>query len=203
MSMNHFGQWQEATWTTEPASWDLQPDRLIVEAAEGSDFWENTFYGFRHRNGHALLAAWDGDRAVEISFDLKSFTELYDQAGLMLWHDQHQWIKAGIEVNDGVPHAAVVVTDQFSDWSLSPVPEWAGRIVTIRASWSNDAVIIRARTDKHPWRTIRVARFAYATGKKAGPFLCSPKRAGFSVEFLRWKQTAPDGDLHVDPPIEE
>lgn len=197
----HFHRIHEAEWTTEPVQARTEGDRLIVEAQEGSDFWEKTFYGFCHQNGHAMLAPWDGTKAIEVSFDLSSFTELYDQAGLMLWHSQDQWIKAGVEVNDGVAHVGAVVTDRFSDWSLSPVPEWGGRIVTIRASYHDESVVIRARTDEHPWRTIRVARFAYPTNKQAGPFLCSPKRAGFEVAFTKWKLTEPDQDLHTDPPI--
>ncbi|MCM3172493.1 MULTISPECIES: DUF1349 domain-containing protein [unclassified Paenibacillus] len=192
---------QAGTWTTEPVATRMDGERLIVEAKEGSDFWEKTFYGFVHQSGHALLEAWEGNEAIEVSFDLSSFTELYDQAGLMLWHGSNQWIKAGVEVNDGVAHVGAVVTDGYSDWSLSPVPEWGGRIVTIRASYHNEAVVIRARTDEHAWRTIRVARFAYTENKQAGPFLCSPKRAGFEVAFTKWRSTAPDEDLHTDPPI--
>ncbi|MGF9695880.1 DUF1349 domain-containing protein [Paenibacillus sp. MABNR03] len=201
MSAAHFLGSSDARWTTEPVATRTEGERFIVQAQEGSDFWEKTFYGFCHQNGHALLAPWDESKAVEVTFDLSSFTELYDQAGLMLWHSKEQWIKAGVEVNDGVVHIGAVVTDQFSDWSLSPIPEWGGRLVTIRASYHNEAVVIRARTDEHPWRTIRVARFAYPTNKQAGPFLCSPKRAGFEVAFTQWRTTAPDEDLHADPPI--
>lgn len=200
---SNFLQRQAGTWTTEPVASRMEGERLIVEAKEGSDFWEKTYYGFVHQSGHALLEPWEGNEAIEVSFDLNSFTELYDQAGLMLWHSSNQWIKAGVEVNDGVVHVGAVVTDTYSDWSLSPVPDWGGRIVTIRASYHNEAVVIRARTDEHAWRTIRVARFAYPENKQAGPFLCSPKRAGFEVAFTKWRSTAPDEDLHTDPPILE
>lgn len=194
--------WQSGVWSNEPVSAKVLDGAFIVEAAEGSDYWEQTMYGFQHDNGHALLASWEDSEAVEVSFSLQGFTELYDQAGIMLWHSSTEWIKAGIELNDGVPHIGAVVTDEYSDWSLSPVPEWTGGVVTIRASRLNDAVVIRARADNHPWRTIRVARFPYETEKKAGPFVCAPTRAGLQVTFTRWAYTAPDKDIHVDPPTD-
>ncbi|MBW4080349.1 DUF1349 domain-containing protein [Paenibacillus sp. S150] len=191
--------WQSGIWSNEPASAKVQDGLFVVEAAEGSDYWQKTMYGFQHDNGHALLAPWEDREAVEVSFSLQGFTELYDQAGIMLWYNSTVWIKAGIELNDGVPHIGAVVTDGYSDWSLSPVPEWAGEVVTLRASRLNDAVVIRARTETHPWRTIRVARFPYEKGKKAGPFVCAPTRAGLAVTFSRWVHTAPDIDIHTDP----
>ncbi|MDF9854393.1 regulation of enolase protein 1 (concanavalin A-like superfamily) [Paenibacillus sp. PastF-1] len=194
--------WQDGIWSNEPHSVAEQNGKLIVQAVEGSDYWQKTMYGFQHDNGHALLAAWTEGTAVEVSFDAGSLTELYDQAGIMLWHSPLQWIKAGVEINDGVPHIGAVVTDQYSDWSLSPVPEWAGQIVTIRASRLKDAVILRARTGAHPWRTIRVARFPYTGEVQAGPMLCAPTRPGLRVEFTSWISTSPDTDVHDEPPGE-
>ncbi|UQZ37219.1 DUF1349 domain-containing protein [Paenibacillus sp. PK3_47] len=194
-------RWQEGTWTHEPQSCTVQGDSLVVEAVEGSDYWQQTMYGFQHDNGHALLAPWAAEEGIEVSFSLDGFTELYDQAGMMLWHSETEWIKAGIELNDGVPHIGAVVTDKYSDWSLSPVPEWAGEVVTIRASRMKDAVILRARTESHPWRTIRVARFPYRENVQAGPLVCAPTRAGFTVVFTRWIGTEPDLDVHTDPPL--
>ncbi|MBJ6360329.1 DUF1349 domain-containing protein [Paenibacillus sp. GCM10012307] len=193
--------WDKGTWTTAPVSVQEEGEGLRVGAKHGSDYWEKTLYEFEHRDGHALLAPWEDASAMEVTFQLSSFTELYDQAGLMLWHGPEQWIKAGVELNDGVPQVAVVVTDGYSDWSLAPAPEWVGQKVTIRASRQKDAVIIRARSQSEGWRTIRVARFPYASGKQAGPFVCSPTRAGLEVVFTRWVLASPDADLHTDPPL--
>ncbi|REK74246.1 DUF1349 domain-containing protein [Paenibacillus paeoniae] len=195
--------WDQGTWTTEPVMIKVEDGFLKVTAENGSDYWEKTLYEFQHRNGHALLAPWEDSQAIEVTFQLASFTELYDQAGLMLWHGQEQWIKAGVELNDGVPHLAVVVTNGYSDWSLAPVPEWVGQEVTIRASRMKDAVILRARSGSEGWRTIRVARFPYLTDKQAGPFFCAPTRSGLEVVFTRWVHTAPDADLHTNPPVVE
>jgi hypothetical protein len=195
--------WRDGRFTTDPVAVREQGETLLVEAAKGSDFWQKTLYGFERASGHALLAPWDEQRAMEVSFDLSGFDELYDQAGLMLWVSQHHWIKAGVEVNDGVLHVGAVVTDRYSDWSLAPVAEWNGRVVTIRASRSKDAVIVRAAASGEPFRTIRVARFEPGPLAQAGPFVCAPQRAGFVVSFRRWALTEPDADLHRIPPAPE
>ncbi|OPH56861.1 hypothetical protein BC351_25925 [Paenibacillus ferrarius] len=195
--------WETGTWLNSPLSAKIEGSFLKVSPEIGKDFWKKTLYGFEHEDGPALLTDWNNNTAVEVSFQLGSFTELYDQAGILLYHSSGQWIKTGIEINDGIPQLSVVVTDGYSDWSLAPVPDWAGEEVTLRASIMKDAVIIRARTEHHGWRTVRVARFPYVSGNQAGPYTCSPTRAGFEVIFTRWSFTEPDQDLHVDPPIEK
>jgi regulation of enolase protein 1 (concanavalin A-like superfamily) len=192
--------WSDGSWTTEPVSTETVGEELLVEAAKGSDFWQKTLYGFQRASGHALLCAWEEPSAVEVSFELRGFDELYDQAGLMLWVSNEQWIKAGVEVNDGVFCVGAVVTDGHSDWSLAPVPEWGGQRVTIRASRSKDAVVLRARATGQEWRTIRVCRFEPRSAAQAGPFVCAPERAGFTVRFTRWAFTEPDEALHWSPP---
>ena len=56
-------------------------------------------------------------------------------------------MKAGIEFSDGLSQLGAVVTHNFSDWSLSPVPEWHSKEVVIRASRNQDAVIFRAKAE--------------------------------------------------------
>ncbi|WP_274598635.1 MULTISPECIES: DUF1349 domain-containing protein [Plantibacter] len=46
--------------------------------------------------------------------------------------DDKSWIQAGLELSDGEESRGAVVTQGTSDWSLSSVPSWAGRLVTIR-----------------------------------------------------------------------
>ncbi|GMK41447.1 hypothetical protein PCCS19_45030 [Paenibacillus sp. CCS19] len=195
-------EWDAGVWLNPPLSVRKEGQSLKVVPEKGRDFWKKTLYEFEFEDGPALLADWDRNTAVEVTFHLGSFTELYDQAGLLLYQGPGQWIKTGIEINDGIPQLATVVTDGYSDWSLSAVPEWVGEEVTIRASIIKDAVIVRARSTQYAWRTIRVARFPYLTGNQAGPFTCSPTREGFEVTFTRWEITAPDQDLHTDPSVE-
>lgn len=169
--------WSAGTWWTAPKMAREDGPRLIVAAIEGSDFWEKTLYGFQHSSGHALLAPWQSNVAVEVSFSLRGFAELYDQAGLMLWQGLRQWIKAGVELNDGVLHVGAVVTSEISDWSLAPVPDWVDATVTVRASYVKGAVIIRASANGGPgaccgWRpflTTPASRPAHSFAPPSAP----------------------------------
>jgi hypothetical protein len=190
--------WTEAAWLNPPPAAVVEGDGLLVTTGDRTDFWRTTSYGFVRGDGHALLTGYSVDSAVEVTF-LADFDELYDQAGLMIHVDESTWIKAGIEMNDGVPHLGAVVTHGKSDWSLSPVPDWDKKSVTIRASRAGDAVTIRARADRGPWRTIRLAPLAPDAGATAGPFCCSPQRAGLQVRFNRFVVGPADEGLHTDP----
>ncbi|MGW4929047.1 DUF1349 domain-containing protein [Agromyces sp. NPDC004153] len=196
-------EWTAGRWTREPVSTRQQGEGLVVGAAEGSDYWRTTHYGFVHDDGHGLLAEWPADAAVEVTFDASALTALYDQAGILLWVGDEQWVKAGLEVSDGVLHLGAVVTNGVSDWSMAPVPEWAGQLVTIRASRSGelgDDITLRARTASSGWRTLRVAPFP-AAAASAGPMVCAPLRGDLEVRFTSWVLAPADEDLHEDPPL--
>lgn len=189
----------QATWTHPPVKSGLDGTNLLVEAVRGSDYWQKTHYGFQRDSGHALLVPVTGDGALEVTFTA-SYNRLYDQAGLMIRTDESHWLKAGVEITDDEPHVGAVVTREYSDWSQSPVPEWAGTDVTIRASWTGSSVILRARSDKAPWRTIRVAHLDITGSTRAGLYVASPEREGLTVSFSRVSFGPVDNDLHTQPP---
>jgi hypothetical protein len=105
-------------------------------------------------------------------------------------------VKAGVEHSDGALQLSAVVTAGGSDWSTAPVPEWADRSVTVRASLSEDAVTVRARVDEEPFRLVRLAPLAAAGPLLAGPYCCAPETDGFCVRFTGWAQTDADARLH-------
>ena len=170
------------------------PD-LLVSAVRGSDAWRHTAYGFVHDDAHALLAPLADPGAVEVCFDA-DWNEQFDQAGLVLRAAPDTWVKAGVEVSDGVHQVGAVVTLGRSDWSVAPVPEWAGRRVTVRASRSGDAVTVRARVDDEPFRLVRVAPFPEGLPVAAGPYCCAPTREGLVVRFRSWAVGPADPSLH-------
>ena len=187
--------WHEAAWLNQPLHTETDGTDLLVTARGRSDFWRTTSYGFVRDDGHALLHDFPQDGAIEVTF-LADFDTLYDQAGLMVRVDAGTWIKAGIEMSDGLPQLGAVVTRGVSDWSVAPVPEWHGRPVTVRASRAADAVTIRARCEDGPWRMVRLAPLPPEARATAGPFCCSPEREGLRVRFTRFAQGPADTALH-------
>ncbi|KAM4067181.1 hypothetical protein HRG_001171 [Hirsutella rhossiliensis] len=57
------------------------------------------------------------------------YTLQYDQAGILLiFTNKHEpsarkWIKAGIELFDGLPRLSTVCCDAWADWSVAPAPD--------------------------------------------------------------------------------
>ena len=186
---------ERGRWTHEPESVRLDGDGLHVTAVEGSDAWRTTSYGFVHDSEHALLEDLGGDFGLEVSFRL-DYTEQFDQAGVFLRVDEQTWIKAGVEFSDGAPQLGAVVTRGFSDWSVSPVPEWAGRVVTVRASRDGDAVTIRAWAEGDESRLVRVAYLDPDAVVSAGLLCAGPTRAGLTVTFTGFRVGTPDEALH-------
>lgn len=187
--------WSTATWLNPPLAAETHGAHLVVTTRDRTDFWRTTSYGFVHDNGHALLTEFPTGSAIEVRF-VATFEHRFDQAGLMVRVDAETWIKAGIELSDGLPQLGAVVTHGRSDWSLAPAADWAGHEVTVRASRDDDAVTIRARRGGEPWRLIRLAPLASEVVAKAGPFCCSPERAGLRVRFTGFTHGPADSALH-------
>jgi uncharacterized protein len=103
-------------WFNEPASAKQSSDQLIVTTKPKTDFWRKTFYDYVTNNGHFFFLPVTGDFTWESRVAGK-YSALYDQAGLMVRIDDSNWLKCGLELVDGIGHASVVVTREFSDWS--------------------------------------------------------------------------------------
>ena len=187
--------WSAGRWTHPPVSAAEVNGDLVVTAAEGSDAWRLTSYGFIHDSEHALLAPFPADSAMEVVFTA-AFAAQFDQAGIFVRVSAERWVKAGVEFADGSPSVGAVVTDGRSDWSLAPVPSWAGRRVLVRVSRSGDALTIRAGLEGGAMQLVRVLPFEPDLTASAGPFLCAPTRPELSVAFHAWRQTEPDDRLH-------
>lgn len=187
--------WSEGSWWNEPEDVQADGDDLLVTAADGSDLWRTTAYGFVHDNAHGLLRPFTAGTAIEVSF-LLDYTEQFDQAGVLVRADATHWLKAGVEMSDGEAQVGAVSTNETSDWSLAPVPAWRNSTVTVRVSWWSDALIVRARSNDAPWQLVRVAPWTPTGAVAAGPYVAAPTRPGLQVRLTGWHLDEADTTLH-------
>src|SRR5260370_8903692 len=106
-------------WLNDDEVGKADDGRMRVVSGGKTDFWRITHYDFVRDNGHFYYEQKAGDFTIQVKIEAK-YEALYDQAGIMIRLDAANWIKAGIEYTDGLPHFSAVVTRDFSHWSVLP-----------------------------------------------------------------------------------
>ncbi|KUK81297.1 MAG: Uncharacterized protein XD94_0528 [Mesotoga prima] len=171
-------------WFNEPSNWELDGEKLVIDADSQTDFWQRTSYGFRNDNGHFLHLSLMGDFSLIVGVKFLPVNQ-YDQAGVMVRISPSCWLKSSVEFEGSDPSklGAVVTNSGYSDWSTQNVPA--------------DTKEFRARVDrKGPdysvcfwqdgWIQLRLARLLEDDGKipvMVGPYCCSPRGSGYRVVF--------------------
>jgi uncharacterized protein len=172
-------------WINEPPSHQRDGDALVVRTGRETDYWNNTFYGFRHGNGHFLAYPVTGDFSLEATFSA-DYARLYDQAGVMVRADENNWLKTGTEFTDGELQFSVVVTrDDQSDWSVMKLGGDPKLPVTLRLTRHAEALRVQIGEADGSWRLVRLAFLKMSATVDAGPMCCSPTGEGLEVRFER------------------
>ncbi|WP_288492133.1 DUF1349 domain-containing protein [uncultured Pseudomonas sp.] len=181
-----------AHWLNEPRRWSDTDGLLHISTDRETDFWQKTQYGFERDSGHFRGYAAGADFTVQVRIT-GTFTELYDQAGLMVRQGSERWCKTGLEINDGIAHLGSVLTLGHSDWALGPMPD-AVRGFWLRMTLHAEVLRLQYSLDGQTWPLLRLCRFASEEGAalQVGPYCCSPQREGLEVSFA---------DLQIGPAI--
>ncbi|WP_323944143.1 DUF1349 domain-containing protein [Aeromonas hydrophila] len=178
------------SWLNEPASWQLDGDRVRVVTDHRSDFWQHTWYGFQRHSGHVYGCEVEGDFTFQVCVE-GDYTTLYDQAGLMLIQNEQHWLKAGIEFNDAQPMIGSVLTNIQSDWATGLFPGDGGRF-WLRLTLVNGALRLQYSCDKLHWPLLRLCPFPAGPRHFIGIMCCTPEREGLAVTF---------SDIRLSPPL--
>ena len=168
-------------WFNEPASAKQTGDQLLVTTKPKTDYWRKTFYDYVTDNGHFFYLPVTGDFTLECRVAGK-YAALYDQAGLMVRIDSSNWLKCGLELVDGIGHASVVVTRDFSDWStvrgiITKEPLW-WRIVH-----KGSSLEVLYALDGKNFVSTRLGYLPLQASLDAGIMCCSPEGTGFDATF--------------------
>ena len=168
-------------WFNAPSSANQSGDQLFVTTKPKTDFWRKTFYDYVTNNGHFFFLPVTDDFTLESRVAGK-YAVLYDQAGLMARVDSGNWLKCGLELVDGIGHASVVITRDFSDWSTvrsitAKEPLW-WRVVR-----KGSSLEVLYSLEGKTFISTRLGYLPLPASVDAGIMCCSPEGAGFESTF--------------------
>jgi hypothetical protein len=168
-------------WTNEPQNWTTLGDTVAITSDPKTDFWRKTHYGFIRDNGHFYHRPVTGDFVADVRFS-GAYTALYDQAGLMVQVDEATWIKCGIEFVGGVQHVSAVVTRDYSDWSVVPLPQNPSQI-WLRVVRQGSTIEVFYALDGAHYTMIRTAFLSAVATAQVGLMCAAPEGDGFAATF--------------------
>ena len=172
-------------WYNEPPAWNVESDRITATSGAKTDFWRHTHYGFVRDNGHFFWQQIEGNFTVDVKIS-GEYRDLYDQAGIMLRLDESNWLKCGIEFFDGIQHLSAVVTRDYSDWSVVPLPQNPAHL-WLRVTRQNTAIVVQYSLDGKKYTMLRTAYLTLVESISTGVMCASPEGNGFSVTFEGFK----------------
>ncbi|WP_164996678.1 DUF1349 domain-containing protein [Actinomyces minihominis] len=185
--------WETGVWTNTPESVRDGALGLSVTASAMSDAWSGPHNYWQATSENALVTKLLPNQAMEVSF-IADMTEQYDQAGIFLAVDETTWAKAGMELVKGQLRLTATVTRGQSDRSMCRVSDWNGRLIRVRAAWSDNLMAIYAAVDTDPFKLVRLFPMNEGLTLVAGPYVASPRRGDFTTTFTAWRITGSDLD---------
>src|SRR5215831_3627334 len=168
-------------WSHEPPRWHADGDILTFTTAAKTDFWRSPDGATVTNNGHFSGQAVSGNFQAQVKV-IGSYHDLYDQAGLMLRLDDANWLKCGIEFYEGQQHVSAVVTRDYSDWALVPLPPNPAAL-WLRLKREGTDIQIHYSLDGATYHLLRHAYFPLAEQLQVGVMAASPQGNGFEVRF--------------------
>jgi uncharacterized protein len=169
------------SWFNPPASEFYDTGTLTARSKGKTDFWRKTFYGYITDNGHFLHLETKGDFTFQARVN-GNYSQLYDQAGLMVRLNEKHWMKCGSEFFEGRRWASVVFTHEFSDWSTMEDLSQTGAVYW-RVVRKKDSLEAQCSKDGEKFVTIRQGYFPPAVAVKVGVMCAAPEGPGFDAVF--------------------
>lgn len=172
------------SWLNEPEEIAMSGESLEFVTKPGTDFWQRTHYGYRHNTGHAFLThLWE-----DFSFSVRAeffYETMYDQCGLLLYLDEDNWAKCGIEfMDEAVSLIGSVVTNQgYSDWACTPCSTDITRLY-LRINRRGRDFRFDCSQDGDSYSLMRIFHMhGDLSVAKVGIFAGSPSQSSFKVRF--------------------
>jgi uncharacterized protein len=178
-------------WLNEAPQWGIEGDRITITSAPKTDFWRKTHYGFIRDSGHFFYQPIQGDFTLNVKFS-GQYNALYDQAGVMVRLDETTWMKCGVEYVNDVQQASVVVTRDFSDWSVVTLAN-NPPFLWLRVTRHEGSIEVFYSLDGSVYTMLRTA-YLTPEGVDVGLMCATPEGNGFTAVFEGLSVTAPGNE---------
>ena len=172
---------EKMQWYNEPEKWQAKDNKLIMQVTPKSDYWRISHYGFTVDDAPFYYSTYGGEFEVKVKL-IGDYKVRFDQMGLMIRIDQKNYIKTGVEFVDGKFNISTVVTNQKSDWSVTPLDK-APPFIWIKAIRRLDAVEIYYSLDDKNYIMTRNAPLQDNSPAMIGLMAACPDGNGFEARF--------------------
>ena len=186
-------------WKNPLKFWRNKPTKKVVEketsilfkVPEKTDYWRKTRGNFILDNAPFFWHKVTGDFEVfaKIFTDAPEFKNNYNKAGLMIRLDEENWVLSGLEYYQDRCHHSTSVTKDFTDWTLSLLPEGAekeGVWVCIRRY--KNLIVCSYSLDGKEWIKTRECLFTERPVLNVGIAGACPMGKEFKVTFDQYRE---------------
>jgi uncharacterized protein len=180
--------WDNFQWLNPPSGWSVRQEHLSVDVSPDTDFWRKTHYGFIRDSGHFFFEPISGDFSMQVRIR-GDYASLYDQGGLMLRRSEEYWMKCGIEYVEGTQLASVVVTNDYSDWSVTPLVT-NPKEVWFRVKRKECSLEVFYSVNGVDFTMLRTAYLQCLRELDAGIMCAAPQGPGFRIIFSEFLMEA-------------
>jgi uncharacterized protein len=188
-------------WIYPPKHFELGLDELNLQTDPDTDFWQRTYYGFRHDNAPAFLLPVS---ETEFSFSVQAQwtpAKLFDQCGVILYQDADNWFKASIEYESPqVSKLGSVVTNLgYSDWATTDIDSQKNEMF-YRLSRRGQDFCVENSSDGRAFKQMRIFHMHQPMAEaQIGVYACSPLDCSMQVRFSEFTFGPCQWALHVNP----
>lgn len=191
---------QDFHWLTSPTTFSIADGQLTILTDPHTDFWQNTYYGFRNDNGHSFLKSIEGDFTFSVKTQFKA-NRMYDQCGILLYQDAENWVKSSVEAeNESISRLGSVVTNLgYSDWATTDIPAETSQ-VWYRLSRKRQDFYIEYSFEGTHYHQMRLFHMHTPIAQaQVGVYACSPLESRFQAHFSHFAlgpSEWPDYEIH-------
>lgn len=172
-------------WVNQPENFAITKNSLTLNTMPETDFWQRTYYGFRHNNAHAFVLPLNNK---DFTFTVETHWEpkkLFDQCGVIVYEDPDNWFKASVEYdNEKFSRLGSVVTNLgYSDWATTDIDSNINKM-TYRLSCRDQDFLLENSVDGVHFKQMRIFHLHLPIERiNIGVYACSPLQSTMKVEF--------------------